>query len=115
MKLLFVEDSRIAGKHINVLLRAILRCAIYLPIADRNFKFGIKNEKAQPKELKLVGAHCHLGSTITKVTLIVDIFSLMVETIDHFRRHDFAITWVYLRNMGNGSRFKVFSFARSLL
>lgn len=44
---------------------------------NKNSKFGIRNEKlqwfldavnAQPNELKLVGAHCHLGSTITKVS-----------------------------------------------
>ena len=47
-----------------------------LPLGTSNSKFGIRNEKLQwfldsvkahPNELKLVGAHCHLGSTITKV------------------------------------------------
>lgn len=44
---------------------------------EQEFQFGIRNEKLQwfldvvkshPNELELVGAHCHLGSTITKVT-----------------------------------------------
>ena len=45
---------------------------------NKNSKFGIRNEKLQwfldevkrhPEELLLVGAHCHLGSTITKVSV----------------------------------------------
>lgn len=48
----------------------------YVATGNKNSKFGIRNEKLQwfldevkahPNELKLVGAHCHLGSTITKV------------------------------------------------
>lgn len=48
----------------------------YVATGNKNSKFGIRNEKLQwfldavkshPEELKLVGAHCHLGSTITKV------------------------------------------------
>lgn len=50
----------------------------YVATGNKNSKFGIRNEKLQwfldavkshPNELKLVGAHCHLGSTITKVVI----------------------------------------------
>lgn len=50
----------------------------YVATGNKNSKFGIRNEKLQwfldavkthSNELKLVGAHCHLGSTITKVPL----------------------------------------------
>ena len=55
---------------------SFLRSILMLPLGTSNSKFGIRNEKLQwfldsvkahPNELKLVGAHCHLGSTITKV------------------------------------------------
>jgi diaminopimelate decarboxylase len=48
----------------------------YVATGNKNSKFGIRNEKLQwfldevkrhPEELQLAGAHCHLGSTITKV------------------------------------------------
>lgn len=57
----------------------------YVATGNKNSKFGIRNEKLQwfldavkahPNELKLVGAHCHLGSTITKVLL--RLFSLFL-------------------------------------
>ena len=52
----------------------------YVATGNKNSKFGIRNEKLQwfldevkahPNELKLVGAHCHLGSTITKVAFTI--------------------------------------------
>jgi diaminopimelate decarboxylase len=48
----------------------------YVATGNKNSKFGIRNEKLQwfldeiknhPEEVELVGAHCHLGSTISKV------------------------------------------------
>ena len=48
----------------------------YVATGNKTSKFGIRNEKLQwfldsiksyPDEIKLVGVHCHLGSTITKV------------------------------------------------
>ncbi|KDO47898.1 hypothetical protein CISIN_1g0120982mg, partial [Citrus sinensis] len=74
-----VVASRIAGKKVNVLLRinpdVDPQVHPYVATGNKNSKFGIRNEKLQwfldavkahPNELKLVGAHCHLGSTITK-------------------------------------------------
>lgn len=57
----------------------------YVATGNKNSKFGIRNEKLQwfldevkahPNELKLVGAHCHLGSTITKVPPIIVLCTL---------------------------------------
>jgi len=63
----------------------------YVATGNKNSKFGIRNEKLQwfldevkahPKELKLVGAHCHLGSTITKVTPTIVPFNLCFNVIN---------------------------------
>ncbi|KAK4405280.1 Diaminopimelate decarboxylase 1, chloroplastic [Sesamum angolense] len=65
-----VAAARIAGKKVHP----------YVATGNKNSKFGIRNEKLQwfldavkahRKELKLVGVHCHLGSTITKVRKLV--------------------------------------------
>ncbi|KAH9320972.1 hypothetical protein KI387_015611 [Taxus chinensis] len=74
-----VEASRIAGKKAQALLRinpdVDPQVHPYVATGNKNSKFGIRNEKLQwfldafkahPNELNLVGAHCHLGSTITK-------------------------------------------------
>nr|GEX91726.1 pyridoxal-dependent decarboxylase family protein [Tanacetum cinerariifolium] len=74
-----VSAAKIAGKKVNVLLRinpdVDPQVHPYVATGNKNSKFGIRNEKLQwfldqvksyPDELKLVGAHCHLGSTITK-------------------------------------------------
>ncbi|KAF2301873.1 hypothetical protein GH714_030084 [Hevea brasiliensis] len=79
-----VAAARIAGKKVNVLLRinpdVDPQVHPYVATGNKNSKFGIRNEKLQwfldavkahPNELKLVGAHCHLGSTITKVRELV--------------------------------------------
>ncbi|KAL0348425.1 UNVERIFIED_CONTAM: Diaminopimelate decarboxylase 1, chloroplastic [Sesamum angustifolium] len=74
----------------------------------KNSKFGIRNEKLQwfldyvkahPKELELVGVHCHLGSTITKVDIFRDAAILMVNYIDHIRDQGFEIDFL---NIGGG-------------
>ncbi|EOX97955.1 Pyridoxal-dependent decarboxylase family protein isoform 3 [Theobroma cacao] len=79
-----VAAARIAGRKVNVLLRinpdVDPQVHPYVATGNKNSKFGIRNEKLQwfldavkahPNELKLVGAHCHLGSTITKVRELV--------------------------------------------
>ena len=61
----------------QILCACIPQVHPYVATGNKNSKFGIRNEKLQwfldavkahPNELKLVGAHCHLGSTITKVS-----------------------------------------------
>ncbi|KAG8368213.1 hypothetical protein BUALT_Bualt15G0021800 [Buddleja alternifolia] len=107
-----VAAARIAGKKVNVLLRinpdVDPQVHPYVATGNKNSKFGIRNEKLQwfldavkahPKELKLVGAHCHLGSTITKVDIFRDAAILMVNYIDEIRSQGFEIDYL---NIGGG-------------
>ncbi|CAN1255914.1 Diaminopimelate decarboxylase 2, chloroplastic [Linum perenne] len=107
-----VAASRIAGKKVNVLLRinpdVDPQVHPYVATGNKNSKFGIRNEKLQwfldavkahSNELKLVGAHCHLGSTITKVDIFRDAASLMVNYIDEIRAQGFEVDYL---NIGGG-------------
>ncbi|KAK9129806.1 hypothetical protein Sjap_010293 [Stephania japonica] len=107
-----VAAARIAGKKVNVLLRinpdVDPQVHPYVATGNKNSKFGIRNEKLQwfldevkshPDELKLVGAHCHLGSTITKVDIFKDAAVLMVNYIDQIRDQGFEIEYL---NIGGG-------------
>ncbi|KAK2966012.1 hypothetical protein RJ640_017090 [Escallonia rubra] len=107
-----VSAARIAGKKVNVLLRinpdVDPQVHAYVATGNKNSKFGIRNEKLQwfldavkahPDELKLVGAHCHLGSTITKVDIFRDAAVLMVDYIDQIRAQGFEIDYL---NIGGG-------------
>ncbi|KAH9656819.1 diaminopimelate decarboxylase 2 [Citrus sinensis] len=107
-----VVASRIAGKKVNVLLRinpdVDPQVHPYVATGNKNSKFGIRNEKLQwfldavkahPNELKLVGAHCHLGSTITKVDIFRDAAVLMVNYIDKIRAQGFEVDYL---NIGGG-------------
>ncbi|KAK4405281.1 Diaminopimelate decarboxylase 1, chloroplastic [Sesamum angolense] len=49
---------------------------------------------AHPKELKLVGVHCNLGSTIAKVDIFRDAAVLMVNYIDQIRDQSFEIDYL---------------------
>ncbi|CAL1383602.1 unnamed protein product [Linum trigynum] len=107
-----VAASSIAGKKVNVLLRinpdVDPQVHAYVATGNKNSKFGIRNEKLQwfldavkahPDELKLVGAHCHLGSTITKVDIFRDAAVLMVNYIDEIRAQGFEVDYL---NIGGG-------------
>lgn len=107
-----ISAARIAGKKVNVLLRinpdVDPQVHPYVATGNKNSKFGIRNEKLQwfldavkahPNELKLVGAHCHLGSTITKVDIFRDAAVLMVNYIDEIRAQGFEISYL---NIGGG-------------
>ncbi|XP_035542412.1 diaminopimelate decarboxylase 2, chloroplastic-like [Juglans regia] len=107
-----VAASRIAGKKVNVLLRinpdVDPQVHPYVATGNKNSKFGIRNEKLQwfldavkahPDELKLVGAHCHLGSTITKVDIFRDAAIIMVNYIDEIRAQGFEVDYL---NIGGG-------------
>ncbi|CAI9265560.1 unnamed protein product [Lactuca saligna] len=107
-----VSAARIAGKKVNVLLRinpdVDPQVHPYVATGNKNSKFGIRNEKLQwfldavksyPDELTLVGAHCHLGSTITKVDIFRDAASIMVKFIDEIRAQGFDINYL---NIGGG-------------
>ncbi|KAK7245128.1 hypothetical protein RIF29_39963 [Crotalaria pallida] len=107
-----VAAARIAGKRVNVLLRinpdVDPQVHPYVATGNKNSKFGIRNEKLQwfldavkqhPNELKLVGAHCHLGSTITKVDIFRDAAVIMVNYIDEIRAQGFEVDYL---NIGGG-------------
>ena len=68
----------------------------------KSSKFGIRNERLQwfldeikqdPKSLDLVGVHCHLGSTISKVNIFYDATVLMVDFIKEIRAQGFDIRY----------------------
>ncbi|KAK4405278.1 Diaminopimelate decarboxylase 1, chloroplastic [Sesamum angolense] len=107
-----VAAARIAGKKVNALLSISPdidpQVHPYVAAGFKNSKFGIRNEKLQwfldavktyPEELKLVGVHCHLGSTITKVDIFRDAAALMVNYIDQIRDQGFEIDYL---NIGGG-------------
>ncbi|KAK4803557.1 hypothetical protein SAY86_003374 [Trapa natans] len=107
-----IKAAKMAGKKVNVLLRinpdVDPQVHPYVATGNKNSKFGIRNEKLQwfldavkahPDELKLVGAHCHLGSTITKVDIFRDAAVLMVNYIDIIREQGFEISYL---NIGGG-------------
>lgn len=107
-----VEAARIAKKKVQVLLRinpdVDPEVHPYVATGNKNSKFGIRNEKLQwfldtvkahPNELNLVGAHCHLGSTITKVNIFKDAAVLMIQYIDQIRAQGFEIKYL---NIGGG-------------
>ncbi|RYQ85883.1 hypothetical protein Ahy_B10g105507 [Arachis hypogaea] len=110
-----VAAARIAGKRVNVLLRInpdvdpqVWNVHPYVATGNKNSKFGIRNEKLQwfldaikehPNEVKLVGAHCHLGSTITKVDIFRDAAVIMINYIDQIRDQGFEVNYL---NIGGG-------------
>ncbi|PKA45622.1 Diaminopimelate decarboxylase 2, chloroplastic [Apostasia shenzhenica] len=107
-----VIAARVAGKVVQVLLRinpdVDPQVHPYVATGNKNSKFGIRNEKLQwfldviklhPKELKLVGVHCHLGSTITKVDIFEDAAVLMVNYIDEIQSQGFEVEYL---NIGGG-------------
>ncbi|KAL7174897.1 hypothetical protein ACSBR2_028665 [Camellia fascicularis] len=102
-----VSASRIARKKVNLLLRinpdVDAQVRPYVATGNKNSKFGIRNEKLQwflvavkahCNELKLVGAHCHFGSTITKVGIFRDVAVLMVNYINQIRAQGFKIDYL---------------------
>ncbi|KAH7414737.1 hypothetical protein KP509_14G008300 [Ceratopteris richardii] len=107
-----IEAGRMVGKQVNVLLRVNPdvdpQVHPYVATGNKNSKFGIRNEKLQwfldeikrhPEQLRLVGAHCHLGSTITKVDIFKDAAVLMIHYMDMIKSQGFDIKYL---NIGGG-------------
>ncbi|KAK7285053.1 hypothetical protein RJT34_19811 [Clitoria ternatea] len=107
-----VAAARIARKRVNVLLQinpdVDPQVHPYVATGNKNSKFGIRNEKMQwlldevkahSNELKLVGAHCHLGSIITKVDIFRDAATIMTKYIDEIRAQGFEVDYL---NIGGG-------------
>ncbi|KAH7835877.1 hypothetical protein Vadar_030770 [Vaccinium darrowii] len=104
-----VSAARRAGKKANVLLRinpnVDPQVLAYAAAGDKNSNFGIINEKLQwfldavkvhPNELKLVGAHCHLGSSITKVDIFPDAAFLTMNYIGQIRGQGFEMEYLII-------------------
>lgn len=107
-----IEASRNTGKKVKVLLRinpdVDPQVHPYVATGNKNSKFGIRNEKLgwfldQVKQnsdcLELVGVHCHLGSTITKVDVFRDAAVVMVDFVNKIRSENFKIQYL---NIGGG-------------
>ncbi|NP_001337160.2 hypothetical protein Zm00014a_040395 [Zea mays] len=107
-----VRAARATGKKVPVLLRinpdVDPQVHPYVATGNKTSKFGIRNEKLQwflnsiksySNEIKLVGVHCHLGSTITKVDIFRDAAVLMVNYVDEIRAQGFKLEYL---NIGGG-------------
>ncbi|CAI5953362.1 unnamed protein product [Closterium sp. NIES-64] len=95
------------GKVVNVLLRinpdVDPQVHAYVATGNKSSKFGIRNERlrwfldqirAREGKLRLVGAHCHLGSTITKVNVFRDAARIMVGYLDEIRAQGFPVQYL---------------------
>jgi diaminopimelate decarboxylase len=100
------------GKKVKVLLRinpdVDPQVHPYVATGNKNSKFGISNEKLvwfleqvklHSENLELVGVHCHLGSTITKIDVFWDAAVLMVDFVNKIRSENFKIQYL---NIGGG-------------
>ncbi|CAN6334796.1 unnamed protein product [Urochloa humidicola] len=107
-----VRAARATGKKVPVLLRinpdVDPQVHPYVATGNKTSKFGIRNEKLQwfldsiksySNDIKLVGVHCHLGSTITKVDIFRDAAVLMVNYVDEIRAQGFELEYL---NIGGG-------------
>ncbi|CAG9465987.1 unnamed protein product [Pedinophyceae sp. YPF-701] len=103
--------AKAAGSVVKVLLRinpdVDPQVHPYISTGNKNSKFGIRNEKLQDfldkikgdPNLELVGAHCHLGSTITKVNVFSDAAEIMTGILREIRAQGFDIQYL---NIGGG-------------
>ncbi|KAJ1279274.1 hypothetical protein BS78_04G143400 [Paspalum vaginatum] len=107
-----VIAARAKGKKVPILLRinpdVDPQVHPYVATGNKTSKFGIRNEKLQwfldsiksySNDVKLVGVHCHLGSTITKVDIFRDAAVLMVNYVDEIRAQGFELEYL---NIGGG-------------
>ncbi|CAL5092631.1 unnamed protein product [Urochloa decumbens] len=107
-----VRAAKATGKKVPVLLRinpdVDPQVHPYVATGNKTSKFGIRNEKLQwfldsiksySNDIKLVGVHCHLGSTITKVDIFRDAAVLMVNYVDEIRAQGFELEYL---NIGGG-------------
>lgn len=98
------EAAKAVGKKAKVLFRinpdVDPQVHPYVSTGIKSSKFGIRNErlqwfldqvKANDRFLDLVGVHCHLGSTISKVNIFQDATVLMVDFIKEIRAQGFDL------------------------
>ncbi|GAB4823388.1 hypothetical protein N2152v2_010434 [Parachlorella kessleri] len=104
--------AKAAGKAARVLIRinpdVDPQVHPYVSTGLASSKFGIRNShldwfldqiRGDPAHLQLVGVHCHLGSTITKVNIFRDATVLMVDFIKRIREQGFQLQYL---NIGGG-------------
>eukprot|EP00899_Mesostigma_viride_P017939 jgi/Mesvir1/26146/Mv06854-RA.2 len=79
----------------------------YISTGNKNSKFGVRNShipwfleriRSHPL-LRLVGVHCHLGSTIKKVNIFRDAAVLMADYVTMIRMEGFPLEYL---NIGGG-------------
>lgn len=105
-----------AGKNAGKKARAMLRINPdvdpkvhkYVSTGMASSKFGIENTKikayldkirSNSDHIELLGAHCHIGSTIKDVTVFKDAADKMVEFIEFIRNEGFNLEYL---NLGGG-------------
>lgn len=105
-----------AGKKVGKKARAMLRINPdvdpkvhkYVSTGMASSKFGIDNSKIKQyldkikknaDYVELLGAHCHIGSTIKDVTVFKDAADKMVEYIEFIRKQGFNLEYL---NLGGG-------------
>jgi len=80
----------------------------YVSTGMASSKFGIENTKIKnyldkikknSKHVELLGAHCHIGSTIKDATVFKDAADKMVEFIEFIRNEGFNLEYL---NLGGG-------------
>lgn len=103
--------GKAVGKRVPVLIRinpdVDPQVHPYVSTGLAGSKFGIRNTHLQwflnrirdDPHLELVGVHCHLGSTITKVNIFRDATVLMVDFIKKIREEGFDLKYL---NIGGG-------------
>lgn len=104
--------ARVAGTQARILIRinpdVDPQVHPYVSTGLAGSKFGIRNTHLQwfldeirrdAANLDLVGVHCHLGSTITKVNIFRDAAILMVDFIKEIRAQGFELQYL---NIGGG-------------
>lgn len=107
-----IAAAKATGKRIKVLLRinpdVDPQVHPYVATGNKTSKFGIRNERldwflerirAHSEHVQLVGGHCHLGSTITKVDVFRDAAELMVKYLEAMREEGFDVS---VLNIGGG-------------
>ncbi|RQV96049.1 diaminopimelate decarboxylase, partial [bacterium] len=103
--------AKTVGKRVDVLIRINPEIDAevhpYLTTALHDSKFGIRNDRLtdllesirSSDLLNLVGVHCHLGTTIKKVSIFRDATRVMMKMIEVIRDKGFDIQYL---NLGGG-------------
>lgn len=107
-----IKAGQVTGKKARAMLRinpdVDPKVHPYVSTGMAGSKFGIENAKINEylqkirdnsQHVELVGAHCHIGSTIKDVTIFRDAAEKMVEYVDLIRNEGFDLQYL---NIGGG-------------